>query len=185
MGSLCYAFSMNDEEQEHQWDGPSRSQLRREAIDVFKLAESLALLSDAQLLHVPLDDAILEEVRRARAISAQIARKRQTQFLAKKMRQLEADELAAIRAALEHDRADSRRDTADLHRLEAWRARMLTEGDSALGEFIAQHPGADRQRLRQLVRQATLESEANKPPRAFRELFRELRDAAAGAGEFP
>lgn len=176
---------MNDEEQEHQWDGPSRSQLRRDAIDVFKLAESLALLSDAQLQHVPLDEAILEEVRRARSITAQIARKRQTQFLAKKMRQLEADELSAIRSALDNDRADSRRETADLHRLEAWRARMLTEGDIALGEFIAQYPGADRQRLRQLVRQATLESEANKPPRAFRELFRELRDAAAGVSNFP
>lgn len=169
---------MNENEVEDEWDGPSRSQLRREALDVYKLAEALALLSDAQLAHVPLDDNIAEEVRRTRAITQQIARKRQTQFLAKHMRRLEPEELVLIRAALEHDRADSRRETAELHRLEAWRARMLTEGDTALAEFIVQYPTADRQRLRQLVRQATLESEANKPPRAFRELFRLLRDAA-------
>lgn len=169
---------MNENEVEDEWDGPSRSQLRRDALDVYKLAEALALLSDAQLAHVPLDDNIAEEVRRTRAITQQIARKRQTQFLAKHMRRLEPEELTLIRAALEHDRADSRRETAELHRLEAWRARMMTEGDGALAEFIAQYPGADRQRLRQLVRQATQESEANKPPRAFRELFRLLRDAA-------
>lgn len=171
---------MNENEVEPRWDGPSRSQLRREALDVFNLAEALALLSDAQLAHIPLDDSIAEEVRRTRAITQQIARKRQTQFLAKHMRRLEPEELDLIRAALEHDRADSRRESAELHRLEAWRARLLTEGDGALAEFIARYQNADRQRLRQLVRQATLESEAGKPPRAFRELFRVLRDASDG-----
>ncbi len=51
--------------------------MRREALDVLKLAQALVLLSDAQLSHVPLDDDLLAEVRRARAVTQQIARKRQ------------------------------------------------------------------------------------------------------------
>jgi ribosome-associated protein len=37
---------------------PSRSQLRREALEVFELAETLAALSYAELSRVPLADAV-------------------------------------------------------------------------------------------------------------------------------
>jgi ribosome-associated protein len=159
--------------------GPSRSQLRREALDVLKLAGSLADLSDAQLAALPISDDLRAEVRRTRAVKQQIARKRQTQFLAKQMRRLDDDELAAIRAALEHDKGNARRDTAALHRIEQWRDRLIAQGDDALNELLAEFPLADRQRLRQLARHARVEREQNKPLHAFRDLFRELRELAA------
>ena len=62
-----------------------------------------------------------------------------------------------------------------MHRVEAWRERLLDEGDAALGALLDEHPTADRQHLRQLVRNALEERKRNKPPRAYRELFRELR----------
>ncbi|MFC4820625.1 ribosome biogenesis factor YjgA [Dokdonella ginsengisoli] len=161
--------------------GPSRSQLRRDALDIFKLAEALASLSDAQLARVPLDDDLREEVLRTRAVTSHIARKRQTQFLAKQMRKLDDEALEAIRKALAHDRVAAHREAAALHRVEAWRERLLEEGDDALAEFVAAHPSVDRQHLRQLVRNAVAERKANKPPHAQRELFRVLRDAAAAA----
>ena len=164
-----------DSETDQADDEPSRSQLRREALDVLKLAHALVELSDAQLTRVPLSDELREEVSRARAVTQQIARKRQTQFLAKQLRRRE-DELEPIRAALEHDRDHSRRETAHLHRVEQWRERLLAEGDDALTELLQQFPQADRQRLRQLARQARAERDANKAPHAQRELFRELRE---------
>ena len=154
----------------------SRSALRRQALDVLKLAHSLAELSDAQLATVPLSDDLLGEVRRTRAVRQQIARKRQTQYLAKQLRKLDDDALAAIRAALEHDRGLARRDTAMLHQVENWRDRLLGGGDESLGELLAAFPDADRQRLRQLVRQVRAESDSGKPPHAYRELFRILRE---------
>jgi ribosome-associated protein len=154
----------------------SRSQLRREALDVLKLAQALAELSDAQLKSVPLSDDLLEEVQRTRAVKQQIARKRQSQFLAKQMRKLDDDALDAIRAALEHDRDLGRRETAVLHHLETWRERLIGEGDEALNDLVAQFHAADRQQLRQLARQARLEREKNKPLHAYRELFRVLRE---------
>src|SRR5262249_54236621 len=141
--------------------------------------QTLATLSEAQLQPLPLDDELRDEVRRARGVRQQIAHKRQTQYLAKQLRKLDAEQLDAIRAALEHDRDAARRDTANLHRIEAWRDRLIAEGDDALGELLAAHPRADRQRLRQLARQARAERDAGSPRHAYRELFRLLRDLTA------
>ena len=157
-------------------DRVSRSQLRREALDVLKLAQTLAALSDAQLAPLPLDDALREEVQRTRAVKQQIARKRQSQYLAKQMRKLDDAQLEAIRAALEHDRDHTRRETASLHRIEQWRDRLIGEGDTALDEFMQQFPSLDRQHLRQLTRNARAERDGQKPLHAFHELFRTLRE---------
>ena len=154
----------------------SRSQRRREALDVLRLAQTLSAMSEAQLRSVPLSDDLLAEVRRAGAVKQQIARKRQDQFLAKQMRKLDDSELGAIRAALAHDRELAHRETATLHQVERWRDRLIADGDSALAELLADHPGADRQHLRQLARQARVEREQDKPLHAYRELFRAVRD---------
>jgi ribosome-associated protein len=155
---------------------PSRSQLRRDALEVFKLAETLAALSDAELSRVPLDEEILAEVQRTRVVTSHIARKRATQFLAKQLRKLEETDIEPIRAALEHDRAKAHHDAAVLHRLETWRERLIDEGDAALDELLALHPSADRQHLRQLARNARAERDREKPLHAYRELFRALRE---------
>ena len=170
---------MDSEGADAEFLGPSRSQQRRDALDVLRLAETLAALSEAQLSRVPLDDELREEVRRTRAVTSHIARKRQNQFLAKQMRKLDEDALAAIRAVLAEDRDSARRDAAVLHHVERWRERLLDEGDGALAEFIAEHPHADRQQLRQLVRNTLAERAKNKPPHAYRELFRALREVAS------
>ena len=70
-----------------------------------------------------------------------------------------------------------------MHRVEAWRDRLLEGGDEALAELLDLHPDADRQRLRQLVRNAQDEKKRGKPPRAFRELFRELRGVMLGGDD--
>jgi len=160
---------------------PSRSQQRREALEIFKLAETLANLSDAELGRVPLDDELREEVLRTRAVTSHIARKRQTQYLAKQLRKLGDEALDPIRRALDRDRVQAHHDAAELHRVETWRDRLIAEGDAALDDLIAQHPTADRQHLRQLARNARGERERNKPLHAYRELFRALRELLADA----
>jgi ribosome-associated protein len=156
--------------------GPSRSQQRREALDVLELGKRLVVLTDAQLARLPLPESLLPHVRDTRRITAHIAHKRQLAFLAKQLRREDDETLDAIRDALEKDGEAARRETAAMHRVEAWRDRLLAEGDAALGEFLDEHPTADRQHLRQLVRNTLEERKRNKPPRAFRELFRELRE---------
>src|SRR5688572_23294257 len=111
--------TMQDDEDTREPEEPSRSELRRQALDVLVLAKALVELSDSELERVPLSDDLRELVVESRRITANIARKRQMQFLAKHLRR-EEGELPAIRAALEQDRDERRRGAAELHRVEAW-----------------------------------------------------------------
>ncbi len=160
---------------------PSRSQQRREALGVLELAEKLASLTPTQLAKLPIPEELLPHLEQTRKITSHGARKRQLAFLAKQMRRQEDEILDAIRDALDEDGDAARREVALLHRAETWRDRLLDEGDAALAELLDEHPAADRQHLRQLVRSTLEERKRNKPPRAFRELFRELKMLLAGA----
>jgi ribosome-associated protein len=163
--------------------GPSRGEQRREALAVLEVAHRLVEQPVARLAQIGLADNVFEAAVAAQKIGSQIARKRAVGFLAKQLRKQDDEALAAIRAALEHDKSDSRREAAALHRVEAWRERLVAEGDEALGELLDEHPQADRQQLRQLIRNAREERLRNKPPHAQRELFRLLRDLADAAGD--
>jgi ribosome-associated protein len=167
------------DEESGEYLGPSRSQQRREALDVLELAGTLSDLAPGALAKLPVPDHLLPHIAEARRITSHIAHKRQLAFLAKQMRREDDAVLDAIRDALDAGGEAARLETALLHRAERWRERLLDEGDAALAELLAEHPQADRQQLRQLVRNALEERKRDKPPRAFRELFRLLRDVLA------
>lgn len=158
---------------------PSRSQQRRDALEVLELGERLVAMSPAQLDRLPLPDHLLPHIRDAQRITSHIARKRQLAFLAKQMRREDDDTLDAIRDAMDAGGEAARQETALLHRAETWRDRLLEGGDTALADLLAEHPDADRQQLRTLIRNAAQERAKNRPPHAYRELFRLLRDVLA------
>jgi ribosome-associated protein len=162
---------------------PSRSQNRREALEILALGEKLVSLTDAQLAKLPVPESLLPHIRECRRITAQIAHKRQLQYLAKQMRREDDETLDAIRDALDEKGEAARREVAAMHRVEAWREKLLAEGDDALAQLLDEYPNADRQLLRQLVRNTLEERKRNKPPRAFRELYRELRELLLGGNE--
>jgi ribosome-associated protein len=153
--------------------GPSRSQQRRDALAIFELAERLVALSEPQVKKVPMDDALRAAVQHTRRITQHIAKKRETQYLAKLLRR-DDEAVAAIRAHLDIDRDAQRRENARLHRLEHLRDRLVNE-DEAFAEALEQFPDADRQQLRQLIRKARDERAAERPPAAYREIFKLLR----------
>lgn len=162
---------------------PSRSAQRRAALDVLALGQKLSTLSDAQLARLPVPESLLPHIVETRRITSHVAHKRQLAFLAKQMRREDDETLDALRDALDEHGDSARRETALLHRIETLRERLLADGDAALAELLDEHPQADRQRLRQLVRNALDERHRNKPPHAFRELFRELRELLASNGD--
>jgi ribosome-associated protein len=156
--------------------GPSRSEQRREALDIRSLGEKLVALAPAHLAKLPIPEGLLEHIHETQRITSHIAHKRQLQFLAKQMRRESDETLDAIRDAMEVGGDAKRRETAILHTVETWRSRLLEDGDAALADLLSEFPTADRQHLRQLVRNAGEERKKNKPPHAYRELFRELRE---------
>ena len=155
---------------------PSRTQQRIEALEIRGLAEKLVALPAAQLARLPIPEELMPHIVETQRITSHIAHKRQLQFLAKQMRREEDEVLEAIRDAMDEGGEAARRETALLHQAEQWRDRLLADGDDALASLLEEFPTADRQKLRQLVRNATDERAKNKPPRAFRDLFREVRE---------
>lgn len=168
------------DEETGEFRGDSRSQNRREALEILALSERLVALTEAQLAKLPVPEGLLPHIRESRRITSHIAHKRQLAFLAKQMRREDDETLDRIRDALDAGGDAARREIAAMHRVEAWRDRLLAEGDTALAELLDAHPDADGQLLRQLTRNTLEERKRNKPPRAFRELFRELRELMLG-----
>ena len=167
---------MHPIEEEDGNERPSRSARRGEALDVLAFAKRLSELPSARLDKLALPDDVRDELAEVQRTPSHIAHKRQLAHLAKLMRAHDEEDFAAARAVLAHDRASGAREAAALHRIETLRENLLgDDGDAALTSFIAEHPGVDHQHLRSLIRQARRERDANKPPRAQRELFRLLR----------
>ena len=151
----------------------SKSQLKRESHALTDLGKELVELAQSELKKIPLDERLLEAIALAHRIKERGGRKRQLQYIGKLLRTADVE---PILAAMEGLKLEHAKDNARQHRLEQWRDRLLEEGDAALNELLAQHPDADRQRLRQLLRNAQKEQSQNKPPKSARELFKYLRD---------
>ncbi len=163
------------DEETGEFHDKSRSQNRRDALDVLALGEKLVSLTPAQLARLPIPEDLLPHIAECKRITAHIAHKRQLAFLAKHMRREDDAALDAIRDALDANSDTGRREVAMMHRAEDWRERLMNEGDTALAALLNDYPQADRQQLRTLVRNAQAEKAKNKPPRAYREIFQVLR----------
>ncbi len=155
---------------------PSRSQQRREALEVLDLARRLSEMTPTQVARLPVPETLIPHIDETRRITSHVAHKRQLQYLAKQMRREDDETLEAIRDAMDANGHAAREEAAMLHRAEQWRDRLIADGDTALGELLVAYPHAERQHLRQLARNAHEERLKNKPPHAYRELFRELRE---------
>lgn len=162
--------------------GPTRTQQRRDALAVLAFATQLSEMPPSKLARAELPDDVLRELDSLRKITSHIARKRQLGFLAKVMRRHEDEAFETARALLGENREQQRKETAAMHRVEALRERLLQD-ENALQALIDQYPAVDRQHLRSLIRQARLERDSNKPPRAYREMFQLLKQLGNEADE--
>ena len=140
-----------------------------------KLAEVLAALSGDALKTIPMDEAIKASIAETNKIKSFEAIRRHKQYLGKLMRFLDAEELDAIQKRLDAIQGVSKVETAKLHHLESYRDRLIAN-DEAFTKMIEQYPDMDIQNMRTLIRNARKEKETNKPPKAFREIFRVLKE---------
>ncbi|MDR2195899.1 MAG: DUF615 domain-containing protein [Gallionellaceae bacterium] len=154
-------------------DAPlSKTKVKQQMLALQELGEQLVALGDDRLRELDLPERLLDAIREMKKIGKFGAQRRQMQFIGRLMREVEPE---PIIAKLEIWNGTSRQHTAYLHRLERWRDRLL-ESDAALTELLAEHPGADAQRLRALIRNAQKEKELMKPPKNYREIFQVLRE---------
>lgn len=156
---------------DHDDEKPSKTQRKREMQQLQALGESLLDLPDNELRSIPVPESLLEAIRAARRMNKRGALHRQKQYIGRIMREIDAAPIEQYMAGRD-DRA--RLAVARFHDLERWRDRLIAAGDAALEALLTEHPDADRQHLRRLMREAASERQREAPPRAARELFRYL-----------
>lgn len=157
-----------------EYSGPSKSQLKREMHALQDLGKQMLDLNDEQLATLAISDVLYRAIVESRRINQREARRRHLQYIGKVLRQEEDPE--ALSRAIGAFHAGSEEHTRRHHLAERWRDRMIAEGDKVVGEFIGHCPHADVQHLRNLVRNARKEVEAQKNTGQARKLFRALRE---------
>lgn len=174
-----------DERPDERPDGPgeeppSKSELKRRSLELQQLGVALVELPAAELDALGLPESLHDAIVAARGIRSRGALVRQRQYIGKLMRHVDD---AAIRAALDARRQRDRQRIARERRIEQWRDRLLAGGDAALAAFLAEHPAAEPQQLRELVERALAERTAERPPAAARQLFQRVRSVLDAAGD--
>lgn len=161
-----------DEDVEYYAVRPNKSQQKRELAELFVLGEELSKLSHDTLETFNLPEKIQKAVQEVGRMPPTGARKRQLKYIAGQLFKINASEIKAKLALIQNKSAHAAREH---HVAERWRDRLLAEGDQALSELLAEFPEADRQQLRQVIRNSQKEKAHGKPPKSSRQLYRMLK----------
>jgi ribosome-associated protein len=173
-------FQSNEFEQEY--ERPSKSQLKREMTALQKLGAELIAEPRERVKRVPMPEDVRDAILECQTITDHEGRRRQLQYVGKKMRTLEEEEVVLIRKTIDSWKQPSKAETAALHAIERRRDKLLAD-DGALTELRAQYPELDVQQMRTMIRNARREQAENKPPKAYREIFQMLKQLQTGSAK--
>lgn len=162
----------DDESLADEYDGPSKSQKKRDMNALQDLGVALIDLGKEALVKLDLPDELLKALLDAKKITANGAIKRQRQYIGRLMREVDP---APIQAYMDTLKGDNHRHTAWLHQLERTREELLAS-DEAFTKLLDEHPDIDIPELRQLIRNTRSERTSTKPPKHYRALFQYLKD---------
>ncbi|MGH8445527.1 MAG: ribosome biogenesis factor YjgA, partial [Solimonas sp.] len=130
---------------EFEFDGPSKSQLKRDALELQTLGNALLELPDPQLDRIVMDERLRDALRTLRTIRSHEGRRRHGQYVGKLLR---VADTAPLREAIAVHARGRERVQQDAER---WLGRLLAD-DAAVTTWIAAHPQVDIQQLRTLIR---------------------------------
>ncbi len=177
-----------DEDEDDDSAYESRTQAKKAAHDQQDLANALLELPAAELEQLDLPEALREAFTQYHSLRSFEARRRQAKYVGKLLRQADPERL---HEALEASRARRAQEGRAQQLIEQWRERLMAD-DNELTEWGAAYPGGVTPALRALIRDARRENtaaaggDANaRKGRAYRALFRALRDTAQAAAQQP
>ena len=172
------AVGFSSTEFEQEYERPSKSEMKRQVDALQKLGEALVAEPRDRVKRVPMPEDVRDAILECQTITNHEGRRRQMQFVGKKMRTLDEAEIAAIQQTIDGWKGASKSDTAAMHALERRRDKLLAD-DKALTVLLSENPELDVQHLRTLIRNARKEQAENKPPKAYREIFQILKQVEA------
>ena len=162
------------DESDDDYDGPSKTQLKKEMHELQTLGEAFAALPESRIVGLPISETLIDAVMQYRRTRSHEGRRRQMQYIGKLMR---VHDVEPIRQAVTDMQLGRAQDSLALHQAERWRAELIASDDAAT-RWITEHPQTDVQQLRSLIRaarkDAALEPE-KRSGRAYRELFQFIK----------
>jgi ribosome-associated protein len=153
---------------------PSKTKRKEASHDLQALGAALLEMNDDHVASLGLAEPLVDAIRAHRKIRTHEARRRQMQLIGKLMRSADVEPVRRAVAEMQLGRA---RDSLALHQAEHWRAELIA-ADDATTRFANEHPAADLQQLRALVRNARKDQSMaaeQRSGRAYRELFQFIR----------
>ncbi len=161
------------DDKEFEYDGPSKSQVKREMHELQRIGQRLVDLPKSDRARIPLSEKLIDAIDIAHRIKSREALRRQIAYIGKVMRA--TDQEPIIEALEKIDRGHLEL-AHRFRRVEAMRDKVITQGSDALKEIFATYPEANRQQLGQYARQIAKEVKQDKPPATARKLFKYLRE---------
>ncbi len=138
------------------------------------LGRKIVAMSKAQRAKLPLDDDMKDALVLADKIkNKHEAAKRHMQYIGKLLR--EAD-LEAIHLAMDAIANKHQQETIKFQQLEQLRDQLIAGNNDDAEALLAESPNMERQKLRQLIRQAAKEVKAEKPGKSYRDLFQYIKE---------
>ncbi|MAA66103.1 MAG: hypothetical protein CL581_15170 [Alteromonadaceae bacterium] len=167
---------MTTDSNEHDSDElyKSKSELKREMHALQDFGKRLMELKPEQLAPLKMSDTLRTAIEESRRIRQNEARRRHLQYVGKVVRQ--ENDLDELMRSVEAYDSGSAEHTRRQHLAERWRDRLISEGDSIVGEFLTYCPSADIQHLRNLSRNARMDVKKGKNTGHSTKLFRYLRE---------
>ncbi|GDY26492.1 MULTISPECIES: ribosome biogenesis factor YjgA [unclassified Agarivorans] len=155
-------------------DWISKSEIKREADRLKKLGADLVGLTNPQLATIEMSPTLREAIALAKRLKdKREASRRHMNYIGKVMRTENEEQ---INAGLDKIRNKHIYQAQAQLALDKQRDLLIAEGDSAINNLVAENPNFERQKLRQLVRQAKKELEQEKPDKAHQELAKYLKE---------
>lgn len=167
-----YQWSEKQEDGEDAW--VSRSQKKRDSTSLQRMGEELAQLGEGALRSLNLPDVLLSAVMEWKRISNHEGRRRQMQYIGRIMREdVDAEKVRVALAAIAEGHAV---DAQRVKTAEQLRDALLQAEESALPGLCARL-GDKAEEACALALQAKKERAEQRPPHAYRALFRLIMKA--------
>lgn len=173
-------YEYDDEAEEYYAIRPNKTQIKKDMAVLFALSEEMSELPAGQLKTLELPEIINKAVVEVSGMPHKGARKRLLKFIAGQLNKIDIEPILEKLSRIKNKSAHAVREH---HIVERWRDRLIAEGNDALTELLDEQPHADRQLLRQLLRNAQKEAETGKPPKSSRLLYRQLKELFKVEGE--
>lgn len=144
----------------------SRTQTKKEALNLQKIGEKLIHLNSHQLTQLDIPKELEEAILAAKSITSNVAKRRQIQYIGALMRNIDPQPILSALSRIKAGVAVKSPDDP----LSQWVQGLIHGDDSIFDVILDRYPSADRQKLGQLIRNARKNKDGMKAIKTFNAL---------------